>query len=416
MIIGALAVYHEDPTGIARQLLPLAVNNARQYCAQAVESDGTWAETPDYWYFGTQAHAQLTSALQTATGSTHQLLTASAGFQNTSLFHIYNYGMTEKFNYGDCGPVKLTATANALLFYGKEYADPMPILYQRDRLDAADPLSLLWYRPDVSGDWYYGLPLDRNFPDRADAWVSMRSTWTSPEGLFVDGNLDAGDFVLDAMGERWAGELCHDDYLAEGYFSSERQDSKRWKYYRCGTEGQNTVVMDGENQIANAEPYTWFESTEITGAPNQIESTAYWIADLTSAYNGTSFHRGLRMLNDRKQVLIQDEIETAPFTSLWRMHTNASISYSKDRRIALNATFQTLEPVSLGGSRVKGSLKDMPNPGVSVLAIEVLSVNSTIAVILSPRWTEDWEASLPELVPLKEWTLISHALVESYDK
>lgn len=93
--------------------------------------------------------------------------------------------MTEKFNYGDCGPAKLTATANSLLFYGKEYADPMLILYQRDRLDAGDPLSILWYTSGITGDWFHNLPLDRDFPDSAGAWVSMRSTWTSPEGLFV---------------------------------------------------------------------------------------------------------------------------------------------------------------------------------------------------------------------------------------
>lgn len=52
MIIGSLAVYHEDPTGIAAKLLPLAVAGARKYCGRAVESDGTWPETPDYWYAG----------------------------------------------------------------------------------------------------------------------------------------------------------------------------------------------------------------------------------------------------------------------------------------------------------------------------------------------------------------------------
>ncbi|KAK2056644.1 hypothetical protein LY76DRAFT_517984 [Colletotrichum caudatum] len=441
MIIGALAVYHKDPTGVARQLLPLAINNARQYCAQAVESDGTWAETPDYWYFGTQAHAQLASALLTATGSTHQLLTASPGFQNTSLFHIYNYGMTEKFNYGDCGPGKLTATANALLFYGAEFGDPMPILYQRDRPRAADPLSILWYRPDVTGDWFHDLPLDRDFPDSAGAWVSMRSSWTNPEGLFVGmkagrmighsshGNLDAGDFVFDAMGERWAGELCQDDYLAEGYFSSEAQDSKRWDYYRCRTEGQNTMVLNGENQIADAEPWTLFETTETLLALHHLESTAYWFADMTSAYNGTTLQRGLRMLNERKQVLIQDEIGTTPFGCQWRMHTNASISYAKDQRTAhlklnnkildvvlqspVNATFRTLKPISQGSSRSTVNVTDMPNTGVSVLAIEVPPGNSTVAVILSPRWREDWKFQLSKHVPLKEWTLTSHALPKS---
>lgn len=140
--------------------------------------------------------------------------------------------------------------------------------------------------------------------------------------------------MLDALGERWAGELCQDDYLAEGYFSGESQDSKRWDYYRCRTEGQNTLVMNHENQIADAEPRTRFKSTETMSESDHIESTAYWIADVTSAYNGTSVQRGLRMLNSRNQVLIQDEIGAAQFSSQWRMHTNASISYSKNQRTA----------------------------------------------------------------------------------
>lgn len=49
IIIGALAIYHEDPTGTAARILGQAISNARQHCAQATRSDGTWAETPDYW-------------------------------------------------------------------------------------------------------------------------------------------------------------------------------------------------------------------------------------------------------------------------------------------------------------------------------------------------------------------------------
>lgn len=49
MIVGALAIFHEDPTGTAEKILNQAIKNARDHCAQAVETDGTWAETPDYW-------------------------------------------------------------------------------------------------------------------------------------------------------------------------------------------------------------------------------------------------------------------------------------------------------------------------------------------------------------------------------
>lgn len=50
MIVAALAIFHEDPTALANRILSIAVPNARENCARAVRPDGTWSETPDYWY------------------------------------------------------------------------------------------------------------------------------------------------------------------------------------------------------------------------------------------------------------------------------------------------------------------------------------------------------------------------------
>lgn len=150
--------------------------------------------------------------------------------------------------------------------------------------------------------------------------------------------------MIDALGERWAGELCQDNYLATGYFSSEAQDSVRWLYYRKGTEGQNTILYNGSNQIVDASSFTRFESSgnvqTSSGSSNthntngDENNTAYWIANLTMSYNGTAVERGMRLLNDRTQVLIQDEITNATAGSQWRMHTNASITYDRDNKTA----------------------------------------------------------------------------------
>lgn len=113
------------------------------------------------------------------------MLTINPAFEDTPLFHIYSYGMTQKFNYGDCGPPKYTATANSLLFYGDQFKKPMYVLYQRDRLDSADPLAMFWYDPQVTGSWFYDLTLDRSFTNANDAWVSMRSSWSDPTGLYI---------------------------------------------------------------------------------------------------------------------------------------------------------------------------------------------------------------------------------------
>ncbi|QGA19359.1 hypothetical protein EYB26_007048 [Talaromyces marneffei] len=442
MIIGSLAVYHEDPTGVAQALLPMAIENAKNYCSQAVESDGTWTETPDYWHFGTQAHSQLSSALLTATSNTHGMLTSNSAFKNTSWFHIYNNGLTEKFNYGDCGPPKFTATANSLFFYGTAFNNPSYILYQHDRPDAPDPLSMLWYNPRIEGSWFYDLPLDREFPDPNSAWVSMRSSWTDIKGLFVamkagrglghqtHGNLDAGDFVLDALGERWAGELCQDNYLSPGYFSSEASDSERWSYYRCGTQGQNTIVYNDSNQAVNAYPSTRFGTTQagITDDNHDLKyDTSFWVANLTSSNNGTMIQRGVRLLQNRRQVLIQDEFTYTRFGSQWRMHTNASVTYSNNGRTAhlrMNGKrmdvsidyppelyFYSQEAVRIYNEpQLSLGAIDMANPNVTVLTVDVPVGNVTLITRFVPHWGRGFQAIVPPLIDLAHWTLSSHEL------
>jgi hypothetical protein len=144
----------------------------------------------------------------------------------------------------------------------------------------------------------------------------------------LDGNLDAGDFVLEAMGEKWAVELCHEDYDSPGYFSSEKMDSQRWKYHRCGSKGQNVLVHNQSNQLMTASPTIEFEIGE-------NDTASYWIANLTSAYEGvSSVRRGLRLLNGRTAALLQDEIVGAAAVSQWVMHTTAKATLSEDKKMA----------------------------------------------------------------------------------
>jgi hypothetical protein len=49
LVMGALAIMDEDTTGIAAQLLSLAVPNAVKNCANGPSTDGTWSETVSYF-------------------------------------------------------------------------------------------------------------------------------------------------------------------------------------------------------------------------------------------------------------------------------------------------------------------------------------------------------------------------------
>lgn len=301
LTLGSLAILGDDTTGIAQALLGLTVDDAKQNCAMAPSTDGTWAETANYWYFGTTGHAEMSSSLITATGSHYGLLDVNPNAKLSGVFHMNAYGPTSLFDFGDHGPNKFSTTANAMLLYGDHYNAPEFTLYQREMHDAPEPWSMFWYNPTVAGAFWDGLALDHFFDDPLDQWAAMRSSWTDNSALYVamkagknqghqtHNDLDCGDFVLDALGTRWAGELGNGDYRSTGYFSSDAQDSQRWLYYRKRTEGQNTIVVSRQNQLVSAAPTIKHDSSGTTQGSSTVvnipnDSTAYWTSDLTSAY------------------------------------------------------------------------------------------------------------------------------------
>jgi hypothetical protein len=302
LTLGALAILGDDTTGNAQALLGYTINNAKQNCVMAATSDGTWNETANYWYFGTTGHAEMSSSLITAAGSDFGLMTTNPNFNLTGLYHMYVSGPTSLFNHGDHGPNKFSTTANSILFYASYYNAPTYALFQRDQADAAEPWSMFWYDATVAGAYWNGLSLDAFFEFGRDLWGSMRSSWTDINALYVaikggalqghqtHGDLDCGDFVLDALGTRWAGELGSGDYLSAGYFDSELQNSTRWLYYRKRTEGQNTILVNEQNQVVTAHPTMIHGSSGTVQGSSTVfkassSSTAYAVFDLTSAYS-----------------------------------------------------------------------------------------------------------------------------------
>jgi len=444
LTLASLAILGDDTTGTAEYLLGQTINSALDSCVNAVTPDGTWRETANYWYFGTSGHAEMASALLTATGSHYGLLDTNAKFRDTGFFHIYAHGPTSLFDYGDHGPNKFSSTANSVIFYGAQYQVPEYMLYQRDQRDAAEPWSMFWYDPTVAGAWWGGLPLDRFFTDTSDQWASMRSSWTDNNALYVamkagqlvnhqtHNDLDAGDFVLDAMGTRWAGELGSGDYLSYQYFTSDAQDAARWLYYRKRTEGQNTMVIGHKNQLVTASPAI---NSGTSGTAQNLGSTvfnvpdgsnAFFVADLASAYgNVTSFSRGVRVLNKRRQVLVQDDIQASQPIQ-WRMHTNATVDPEgtlatldiggKKMQVEIinppsGATFGKADPVRYSDDpALPANQTDQANPGVTVLTIDLPAGQYSLQILFSPQWQgmSSSDYVKPGSVPLSGWTLTSH--------
>ena len=132
------------------------------------------------------------------------------------------------------------------------------------------------------------------------------------------------------------------------------------------------------------------------------------------------------MINGRKQVLLQDDIN-ASGSIMWRMHTNATVSVD-GTTATLTIGDKTLKMSILnapdGVSMTTGDAVrfsddpalpagqvDQPNPGVTVVMISLPAGEYSLQVLFDPQW-DGMSASdfvTPPSVPIDSWTLTSHS-------
>jgi hypothetical protein len=412
--MGALALAEVEPDQAAEVLhsalesLPLAMAE--------FAPDGAWNEGPGYWNYATAYNVDLLAALDTAL-RTDFGLSQMTGFRDTGLFPLYLTGpLGRTFNYADGGDRAIRAPQ--LFWMARKFNQPVYAWYEQS---VAAPVAqdLLWHTSLAQGPKEAKLPLDKYY--RGSEAVTLRSAWEDPRAVFLafkagdnkanHSHLDVGSFVLDALGARWAIDLGADDYNLPGYFGGQR-----WDYYRLRAEGQNTLVINpaaGPDQDPKA-------ATRITRFDSQPQR-AFAIADLSPAYraHARNVKRGIALLG-RKDVLVQDEIQTkAPAEVWWFMHTPAAVRIEDDGQGALLSQMgvnMQLKLLSPEGARLElrdtdplpGSPKpegQARNEGIRKLAVHFKDVRDCrIALLFRPVLAaQPPDDALPGIQPLSDW-------------
>lgn len=427
VILAALAIADEEEA-LAGAVLEQALKSAEKPLP-FYGPDGGWDEGPGYWLYATQTLVRFLASLDSAVGSTYGL-SNSAALAKTGYFAAYMSGPTGVFNFGDSDAGGLL-NAPEMLWLAQKYHDPRLAALRLAMIDEGNLDTgiddIMYY--DYSASYTQtnaSLPLDRYF--RFVEAGSLRSGWKDPNALFVGfhaghgsanhAHLDAGNFVLDALGERWAEDLGKDNYSLNGYFDS-KDNGIRWKYYRTRAEGQNTLVInpkDTPEQIASA--FTAIEKFE------SKDKGAMAILDLTPAYakNVREVKRGFMLTDNRSNVVIQDEIKGAKQTDVWWfMHTRADIQVPRNGKIAVleqkgkrmavrilapaDAVFTVMDAKPLSVS--PNPSKQNPNNGIRKLAINLKNIkDTTIAVAFVPLMPgESAPVKYPAVVPLSNWKI-----------
>ena len=202
----------------------------------------------------------------------------------------------------------------------------------RQRISAFD---LLWFSEAEDDPGASDPPLDRLFkgPTPLAVW---RGSWRDPDALYVamvagnnpgpHGHLDLGGFELRADGVAWIRDLGKDNYSLPGYWETE-PGGRRWNYTRLGTQGHNVPMLDGRQQRTpcRAEFANW-------GTPENPGVTV----DLSSAYAPAKVLRYLRVVDDRRAVLLTDTIEAEPGTAVaWGLTVFGDVEPGEDGRTVL---------------------------------------------------------------------------------
>ncbi|MGC9453232.1 MAG: heparinase II/III domain-containing protein [Phycisphaerae bacterium] len=357
LLVGALAIAEHEPDKAAEivrravKSLPMALGS--------YEPEGAWAEGPGYWNYATRYTVVALSALDTALGTDFGLSDRN-GLRLAGYFPLYTTGPTgELFNFADVGTHAARRNLPELLYLARIYNEPTFAAAEHEaiRRFGAKTRDYVWYVP-VEGE-PKELELDKLYRGPADIGI-MRSSWDDPDAVFVGvkagrnrinhSHLDAGSFVMDAMGVRWAMDLGKDNYNLPGYWDS-RPEGRRWTYFRLGSLGHNVPVINGRNQNVDAvAEFTDFGDGKA-------------VVDLTSAYRDFAANvvREVELVDDRRAVVIRDRFALkAECDITWQMFTEADIEVREDGSAVL----------SLGGKQLRATLESPNGAGFSVASAE----------------------------------------------
>jgi hypothetical protein len=272
----------------------------------------------------------------------------------------------QNFNYSDNHPV--IPLNPAMFWFAQKNNDP-ELLYNEVRiLRESRHLHRVRELPTVML-WAIGLNLNEIRAPRQLVWAgrggnqvaTLRSGW-SDQSLFIGfkagspgyphGHMDVGSFVFDALGERWAIDLPPQNYHSlekEGLeIWRTRQDADRWRVFRLSNRSHNTLTINGEPMIAEAEA-----QIELISDRWDFMSC---VSDLSMMYGPQvqSAKRGVAIVREERAI-IQDEVVLRNAGHLnWKMLTSADIQI-------LNPTTATL---TLNGKQIRIKF-DLP-PGVRI--------------------------------------------------
>jgi hypothetical protein len=353
MVLGALAVYDEEPE-LARQMIERAQNTVVTPLEE-YEPDGAYPEGPGYWGYGTSYHILLLSAMESAFGEPMGFEITDS-FKKSAEYLLHMKGPNGFFNYCDCGIgygikpalywMALQTDKNQLLWHQQKALDKFLLIKEKETIfrklnhRRIFPLLIIWAAKMENLD--IEKPTKHNWVGHGITPVAThRSSWDE-NAVFIGikggianshhAHMDAGTFVMDAQGIRWAIDLGGHPYHAlesRGLqIWGKTQDAQRWQINRYSNYFHNTLTVDNKLHKVDGK-------AEII-MHDERESYSFTVVELSPVFEGqlASAKRGVALC-DAGYVMVRDEVKNnnQQITIRWNMITHENVSVSGNEAV-----------------------------------------------------------------------------------
>lgn len=269
-----IALWDKEPER-SRALLQRAFSDIQLAVETCYAPDGIFPEGPMYWDYGTSYQLVFIEALQSAFGSDFGLSLAK-GFDKSAQFMVFAMGNIGKaYNYADFRSMR--SSIPALWFFADRFQDSGIIcreyrtVVENTKYRLRDRLGFLYIlqasrcrigglkEPGsriFSGNGPCPLVMARTGWGRADIYLGAKG------GMASNGHshMDAGSFVYEDRGIRWANEVTIPAYedtenlmkSLGGSLWKRDQASLRWKMYGYNNAQHSTLTLNGKDHICTA--------------------------------------------------------------------------------------------------------------------------------------------------------------------
>ncbi|MDQ8186547.1 heparinase II/III family protein [Pelagicoccus sp. SDUM812002] len=381
IVAAALVLAEEHP-----ELATDAINRMIEHLPRVLETygpDGVYVEGAMYWGYGTQFNVVLFDMLDTALGDRFRLDDAVGFIESADFVHLINAPSGMYYDFYDSKTSGGYMSAQS--WFAKEtgqvrYLQREEVIGLRDLVLPPSstsgrllPVEFIWF---LEFQERSSSPLPLNWVGHGDNPIGVfRSSHEDAKALYLafkggkatngHGNMDAGSFILELDGVRWAIDMGNQGYSElEAYFSehggnlwSSAQDSARWHLLTKNNFGHSTLTVADSLHIASG-------MANITSFDGEARTAT---VDLSEPL-GSKVEKAERTFSviDDRTVEIGDHVVFSGEAQkvAWQLTTQAQVETSPEgtvlRQDGETLRIQVLEPAGAALNVV--SLQSPPHP------------------------------------------------------